>query len=46
MYIHNLAQLAGAVEYTNSNAGALGNVEFPFTVISLRSTLAWSGNTR
>ena len=27
------------------DAEALGNVEFPFIAIALRSTLAWSGST-
>ena len=29
----------------SSNAGALGNVEYPFIAIAPRSTLAWSGST-
>ena len=29
----------------SSNAGALGNAEYPFIVIAFMSTLAWSGST-
>ena len=29
----------------SSNTGALGNSEYPFIVIALRSTLAWRGST-
>ena len=27
-----------------SNAGVLGNVEYPFIAIAVKSTLAWSGS--
>ena len=35
-----VAQSTGTVEYTYSNAGALGNAEHPFIAIAPRSTLA------
>ena len=34
-----------AIQQGSSNAGAVGNMEYPFITIIPKSSLAWSGST-